>query len=58
MKALQLAAQSNPQLAEDLKELNRTYTAQLRQLAAKYEVEPPPENLSDEDLDAASGGFF
>lgn len=58
MKALQDAAQSNPRLAEDLKELNKDYAARLRQLAAQYEVELPPEDLSDEDLDSASGGII
>lgn len=58
MKALQDAAQSNPQLAADLKELKQAYTAQLRQLAARYEVELPPEDLSDDDLDSASGGYW
>lgn len=58
MQALQKAAQSNPELAADLQSLREAYAQQLRELAAKYNIELPPEDLSDEQLDSASGGFW
>lgn len=58
MKALQKAAQSNPELAADLESLRKAYAQQLRELAARYQIELPPEDLSDEQLDAAGGTLW